>query len=200
MKTSQSLNNDHGYVLVLSLLILLILSIAGVMAVQISTTEVKISGNERAIKNNLYQAEDASVEGGQCIGNQDTLVDLMRMGIWLKQVDGYNMSAPEQTIMDSLEDGDMDKWILEWQATANVDNTTCYSTISGSDNEPDNPTIAKTGWNLGVSRGGGEGGSSLKMTEGTTRYDFKVVGISSQNTGEKTVEIGFHIRLNTTDS
>ncbi len=190
MKKSPSVNNDQGFVLVLCLLILMVLSIGGIMAVQTSTTEVKISGNERSIKNNLYQGEATSGEGAQCIDNESSTSDLKKMGDWMDRLDGRNLSADEQEEMDLLEEGIEERWDV--QIGGMVMNQTCVSTMSGIDDG--SQTIAKKAYNLGIASGESSA-SSLKTTNKSAMFNFKIIGISSQNVGEKTVEIGFRTRL-----
>ncbi len=195
MKKSPYVNNDQGFVLVLCMLILMVLSIGGIMAVQTSTTEVKISGNERSIKNNLYQGEGTTGEGAQCIANESSMVDLRRMGDWMDRVDGRNLSKDEKAEMDLLEEGIEEQWELEIDGGM-VLNQTCFSTVSGIDDGSE--TIAKKAYGLGIASGE-TSASSLKMTAESAMYNFKIIGISSQNVGEKTVEIGFRKRLDTSE-
>lgn len=193
MEKSTVVNNDKGFVLVVCLLIFMVLSIGGIMVMQNANTEVQISGNERSIKNNMYQAEGTSHEGAQCIDNEASMVDLRKMGDWMERISG-TMSAADQQEMDNLEEGDDEEWDVEIAGA--VMNETCISTVSGIDDGSE--TIAKKGYGLGIAKGSSSG-SSLKMTTDSAMYSFKIIGISSQNVGEKTVEIGFRKRLDTSE-
>jgi Tfp pilus assembly protein PilX len=53
------INNENGFVLVASLLILLLLVVIGTSAVTNSTIEIQIAGNERTHKQAFYAAEAA---------------------------------------------------------------------------------------------------------------------------------------------
>lgn len=195
MKKISIANNDEGFVLVLCLLIMMVLSVGGIMATRTSTTDVKIAGNERSIKNNLYQGEAVSTEGSQCIGNESTMIDLRAMGDWLERVDGKNLTTSQQTEMDNLEEGDEDEWDEEI-IFATVINRTCFSTVSGIDDG--SQAIAKKAYGLGIASGS-DASSSLKMTTNSAMYNFKIIGLSAQGVGEKTVEIGFRKRLDTSE-
>lgn len=195
MKKISVATNDEGFALVLCLLIMMVLSLGGLMATRSSTTDVKIAGNERSIKNNLYQSEAVSTEGSQCIGNESSMIDLRAMGDWLDRVDGRNLTVAQQTEMDNLEEGDEVEWDEEW-SYATVINRTCFSTVSGIDDG--SQAIAKKAYGLGIASGRNSS-SSLKMTANSAMYNFKIIGISAQGVGEKTVEIGFRKRLDTTE-
>ncbi|MBU1419950.1 MAG: hypothetical protein KKI15_15815 [Proteobacteria bacterium] len=195
MKKVSNATNDEGFVLVLCLLIMMVLSVGGIMATRSATTDVKISGNERSIKNNLYQGEAVSTEGSQCIGNQSSMIDLRAMGDWLGRVDGKHLTAAQQTEMDNLEEGNLDEWAEE-MTYATVINRTCFSTVSGIDDG--SQAIAKRAYGLGIASGS-DTSSSLKMTANSAMYNFKIIGISAQDIGKKTVEIGFRKRLDTSE-
>ena len=59
MTENGKINNEDGFVLVASLLILLLLVVIGTSAVTNSTIEIQIAGNERAHKQAFYAAEAA---------------------------------------------------------------------------------------------------------------------------------------------
>lgn len=195
MKKVSITNNDEGFVLVLCLLIMMVLALGGIMATRSATTDVKIAGNERSIKNNLYQGEAVSTEGSQCIGNESNMVDLRAMGDWLDRVDGKNLSEAQQDEMNSLEEGEEDEWDEEI-LYATVINRTCFSTVSGIDDG--SQAVAKKAYGLGIASGS-DSSSSLKMTANSAMYNFKIIGISAQGVGEKTVEMGFRKRLDTAE-
>ena len=57
----KSINNDGGFVLVVALLIMVVLTIIGIAATNTSVFELKISGNDRVHKRALYQAEAGGI-------------------------------------------------------------------------------------------------------------------------------------------
>ena len=50
-------NNEKGFVLITSMLIMLVLTIVGIVVIQNSTTELRISGNDRHQKEAFYEAD-----------------------------------------------------------------------------------------------------------------------------------------------
>ena len=62
-------NNEEGFVLVTSLMILLVLMVVGIATTSTTSTEVKIAGNEKRYKQNFYKAEGATLEMAQIIEN-----------------------------------------------------------------------------------------------------------------------------------
>ena len=67
MKASLLSKNEEGTVMVVSMLILVLLTIAGVAAVTSSTVELQIAGNEKTYKENFFRAEGAIMENAQII-------------------------------------------------------------------------------------------------------------------------------------
>ncbi|SDP19256.1 PilX N-terminal domain-containing pilus assembly protein [Desulforhopalus singaporensis] len=57
----KAIKTDNGYVLVLCMLILLILSIIGIAAVRNTSVELQIAGNDNLSKKTFYNAEAAAV-------------------------------------------------------------------------------------------------------------------------------------------
>ena len=53
-------NNEEGFVLVTSLMILMVLMVVGIATTSTTSTEVKIAGNEKRYKQNFYKAEGAT--------------------------------------------------------------------------------------------------------------------------------------------
>ncbi len=74
---------DEGFVLVLAVLTLLLLTLIGISATSTTNIELKISGNEKAYIQNFYRAEAAAMEVAKRIrlASQSTLQN--RSEIWL---------------------------------------------------------------------------------------------------------------------
>ena len=68
MKEISKLNNEDGTVLILALIMLVLLTLIGISATTTSMIEIKIAGNERVYKRNLYSAEAAVM---QCAQNME---------------------------------------------------------------------------------------------------------------------------------
>ena len=203
--------NSDGYVLLLCLLIIMVISITGTTAMRNSTTDVIIAGNERSIKDNLYQGEGVANEGGQCIDNEQDLLVLYSMG-WIQEVDGTNTEdwtdAQREKLIALQEAADANSALgadFNWddllgddQAGMGMANT-CF----GADSEMNtaNTTLAKSAFGMGQPGGNAESATSIKEQVGTAKkmYAFKLIGYSEQNVGKKTVEIGILKRLRPLD-
>jgi hypothetical protein len=73
--------NEEGSVLVVALIILVLLTIIGISASDISNIEIQIAGNERIYKRNFYRAEAAAMHGIQLMEDADLDLDPLS---WLK--------------------------------------------------------------------------------------------------------------------
>lgn len=58
----QSINNESGFVLILAVLMLAVITVIGVAATRTSETESQIASNERQIANQFYNAEGALLQ------------------------------------------------------------------------------------------------------------------------------------------
>lgn len=92
----RSLKSEDGIVIVLALLILVLLTIVGIASVNISNTEVKISGYEVSYLGNLYRAEGATMEAVEELENMAD--PLSEAGPWL------------ETELDSITDEALRTW------------------------------------------------------------------------------------------
>ena len=54
---NKTMNNERGFILITSILMLMILLIIGIAATNTTITELQIAGNDKAMKKNLYVAE-----------------------------------------------------------------------------------------------------------------------------------------------
>jgi len=57
-----TLNSENGFVLILAVLMLAVITVIGVAATRTSETESRIASNERQIANELYNAEGALID------------------------------------------------------------------------------------------------------------------------------------------
>jgi type IV pilus assembly protein PilX len=90
MKKIRPLKNDDGSLMIVSVVILVLLTIAGVSATRTSSVEMQIAGNERTYKENLYKAEAAAMESARRLEDEDLNETLPE---WLKgrgYVDEHN--------------------------------------------------------------------------------------------------------------
>jgi hypothetical protein len=95
-KTTSILKNENGAVIVASLMILVLLTIIGIASINVSNTEVQISGHEVAHKVCFYQAEGATM---QAIDGLEAIPDpLATPPSWL------------ETTLDTVSEGDAHIW------------------------------------------------------------------------------------------
>lgn len=100
-------NNESGFVLVASLLILVILVIIGVAATNTSTIELQIAGNEKVHKQTFYQADGGAelgsrltFENAMCINSEGFAEDSLGAGVKTIgeiQVEDLSFAAPAGT-------------------------------------------------------------------------------------------------------
>jgi Tfp pilus assembly protein PilX len=68
-KLTKTINNEQGFVLVASLMMLMVLMIIGIAATNTTTLELQISGNDKLAKQTFYQAEGVVAEAVRVVGN-----------------------------------------------------------------------------------------------------------------------------------
>ena len=73
MKRKPWLRDEDGTVLVVALLILVFLTLIGITITATTEVEIQIAGNERLYKENLYNAEGASMECAQRMEEEASL-------------------------------------------------------------------------------------------------------------------------------
>jgi len=61
------IKNEKGFVLIVSLLMLLVLMIIGIAATNMTTIDLQISGNDKASKQTFYQAEAGTQVGSELV-------------------------------------------------------------------------------------------------------------------------------------
>ncbi len=171
-------SNEDGFVLVLALVFLVVLSLLAVAGVRMTSTELKIAGNERVGKVNFYTAEGAAFEGVQRNLNKYRREDLL----------------PNSSDFDAANNPELKTVVDETEDMPNLD--------SDSDGEIDQ-TVA-TALPAAILDGGTmellvvlnaiPSGSSLAL--GSTRlYDFASYGYAKKNNGSSLVKVGFKKRF-----
>ena len=69
---TKTINNEQGFVLIASLMMLMVLMVIGIDATNTTTIELQISGNDKLAKQVFYQAEGAVAEAVRIIGNDSS--------------------------------------------------------------------------------------------------------------------------------
>ena len=72
-------DNDQGFVLVFTLMILLVLTIIGISATRTTMTELTIAGNDRVYKSTFYQA-DSGTELGERLVFENSICSTTKNG------------------------------------------------------------------------------------------------------------------------
>lgn len=181
------LGREDGYVLILAMAVLLVLTILGIAGVKNSTVELQIAGNERISTVNFYYAEGAAYEGAQKVMNEDDNETLLpALNPSPTDTDLIKTAAEENDVelvdnanLDQNDDGEFTEDDLAKIATATVD------TVADSD------VVVK---NL-VTLNQIPSGSSLAL--GASRlYDYSVYGYGEkENKGNVLVKVGVKKRF-----
>lgn len=164
-------DNENGFVLVASLLILMILLVIGIAATNTTTIELQIAGNEISARDNFYKAEAAAYEIAQQLEN-DNADDLKT-----RDLNGGGIT----------NDGLADKTNI-----ANYENIN-KSTLLTTDPKVGTATLAGNylAVDLGVS-----GGSSMDMSSASLIHSYDVYGrVAPAGSSEKIIEIGYKKRF-----
>jgi len=105
---NNSLRSQRGSVLVMSMMMLLVLTLIGVTAMQLSNRQEKLSGNTRSL-DLAFQAAEAAVRGGESALALATLPDPISRPEWY-----YDMEAPRRAPYlghpDGWEDANLDAY------------------------------------------------------------------------------------------
>jgi hypothetical protein len=109
LNTIKPLQNEQGYFLIMSTLMLLaLLTIISVAATNTANTEVQIAGNDAVYQRNLYLAEGAAMQAVDVLQNDPNPRGLPFVDPGLKTIDDQNFktdweanSQPVATSMDS---------------------------------------------------------------------------------------------------
>lgn len=168
------LDNESGFVLVLSLLILLILVVIGVALTRDAQLDLLISRNDKASKQNFYKAEGVVTEYVQTLENAPA-------------------TALKDKTVPGLTDGDalgMTATTSEEQVAAIV--TSTFRTAGGIPS-----TSALAGGNttarfMAIDRGGAPG-SSLSVTQSQVHV-YNVYGYATENGSQAIISLGYKKR------
>jgi hypothetical protein len=94
-----NVENQEGSVLLIALIILLLVSMLGLNSLRTTSTELKISGNDRSYKQNFYRAEAVIKEAAFALENSDDLQPSSTAFDWLKDgLDTVSGFDPEEEL------------------------------------------------------------------------------------------------------
>jgi Tfp pilus assembly protein PilX len=193
MKRNESLANEDGTILVISLIILALASMIGIAATMTASIELQVSGNDMRYAENFYRAEAAAMVGARAIEEStDKLPDGKYQNdgedITLPNVDKKGVSAD---IPDADNIGDDSNW------------TTGTNKISAE--APDAISDASAGYEarfLPVEKPSTGASLDLAGTAGTKMHEFVIYGRSirenpnsNKRLGEVIIEVGYKKRF-----
>jgi len=168
------LRNESGFVLVIAMLIMVVLTVVGIAALNSSTIELRISGNDRVAKRNFYDAESAAFEAGarlEAEGNVNELVAARSSKLWLQAPSGG-----QDPVLNAAN---------TWQ-NPGFNNFIVASVAAG------NQVVRLAAVDHGIARGAR--GSSLRMTASAV-HDYHLFGYAQLNNSWKLIEIGYKKRF-----
>lgn len=168
-----TINNEKGFVLITSLLMLVVLMIIGIAATNTTTLELQISGNDKAAKQTFYQAE-----AGTQIG-----IELLEEAIYEA---GYSDDADIGAVHITNGDFYLNQTLPAWTIPDAEFNQTDII-FSGSSNVASGNAIQMVAGYEGKGKAGGSGGVDLT-------YDIQSRH-SGPNNSEETVIIEWNHRL-----
>ena len=162
--------NEQGSVIIVIMVILAVLTIAGMSTLDRTTVELQIVRNEATYRRNFYLAESAAIEGAQIMENQPLAQEL----------------NPDTTSWG---------WITD-DVTIDREDTDAAVAASVGANEQLSLTVPNSGF--AAAHQGVAQGESLDMTSSTKLHEWAVFGhYDSPNEGEALIEIGYRKRIQT---
>lgn len=175
------MENEEGFVLALSMMVLVVLTLLGISANRSSVTELQIAGNENLAKMLFYQAEAAAHEAGQLLENIPG--DEAPAKLKSKRPTALSWLSPK-TDYDELSERDTETW--EKKSNASQIAPLLDATVEMAALDFDMVT--------------GDDASSIKMGTVGNLYSFKLfgkAGYTDPKTGReisKMIEIGYRKR------
>ena len=178
---SRIVDKEDGFVLVLAMIFMVVLSLMAVIGIRSTSVELQISGNERVAKDNLYQAEAVANEGAQKTINKKKVEDLLP---------ALGAAAAGSIIITVVDDED-DMANVDTDGDGDIE-------VNGEDSmvisalDPDataNEILAQV-----VTLNQISSGSSLAL--GSSRlYSYTAYGYSERARGKALVKLGFKKRF-----
>ena len=162
-------DNQKGSVLLITLLVLIAVTILGIAGIQTSIIELKISSNERQMREGFFLAESAAMDGVQRMASM--------MNKDLNDPSEFWYHSKRDSDGTDLDFRDPGKWIKD----GDNDMHNCL----GSAIDP-STFVAAMEWKVASA-------SSLVMTE-TRLYQNRIYGLCTKYDADNLVEIGYNLR------
>lgn len=177
-KYSQCINNDGGYVLIISLLIMVVLTVIGVAATRNTSIELQIAGNDKLYMTDFYTSEANAFLVAQILED--------RLATDLEKWDLVTDAGNPDGLIEKKEIGD-------YKLTGNPDEVTIklksYINTYGHEVTTGDAKEKYLAVDKGIA-----GGSSLALGS-TTVHSYDVYGYSSVKNGKKIIRIGYKKRF-----
>lgn len=166
----KTIQNERGFVLITSMMMLVVLMVIGIAATNTTTIELQISGNDKAAKMNFYEAEATAYEGARWL--KEEYVSAENYG-FMETTTANRQVNELSTFIDAQQDELNDPatgirvpstWDSSNIATGSIDiNTTSYRIMG-----------------LGISEG-----STLSLNNAAVpiRHKYAVIGRYDNDTG-----------------
>lgn len=160
-------NNEEGSILLITLVLLILLTIAGLGILSTTDTDLQITRNDRCFKQNLTRAESAVMEAAQIMAYFDT--------------DDSKLKPTETGVLTWIEDTTFDPFgDSQWVYGSTAQHSQHYTDgISGY-----------TAVYEGIAPG-----ASLDMSTSSTMRQYQLVGRAEQCDGLLDVIAGYRIRF-----
>ena len=197
--------HENGFVLVLSMMILVVLTLLGISATRTSVIERQIARNDNIAKILFYSAEGAAHEAAQLMDRalkpQINLIGTLDkdtssefhwvIGVTVELDQMQKLYDKNESILNALIDGEYwedeenekSKDIINWQ---NARTAILSKDKGGTDLSTDARYLA-------IDYGPGSGDSAQMYTE--KLYTYKILGRADRDERKKIVEIGFKRRF-----
>ncbi len=174
MKGQQISGNEDGTMVVVGILVLTLLTVAGIAGTNMSSNEILIAGNDKDHRESFFRAEAAALQAGNSLENlsKDLLCDRTFPVQWIRDKDEYFME-------------DADQWDPEINSV---------ETNLGNDENDDEdrrcPGITLFSAALqDVAKGG-----SLDVAQKSQMHEYKLFGFSKKGNEKVIILMGYKIR------
>jgi hypothetical protein len=136
----KTIRNDDGFVLVVALMIMVVLTLIGIAALRNTSIELMIAGNDKVHKRTLYQAEAGAVLSTEVLEQN------------INCVTGFDKTAP----VDGIDVADLEGTIRVWSRTSQGRNGLAmyldpmpWTTTNCNITDPQGPNISYPISNIG---------------------------------------------------
>ncbi len=173
-----NLKDEQGSAIVMTMMVLALLTIIGIAAINLSTTEVMTAGSELKFRRNFFTSEAAVVEGcDQLEAVQiQALKSRTRQGLgglrpdWIRIGEGSDKTG---ATCDALDMEDVNNW--DWDGADNDDTALASTDFAGS--------------YFALIEDGIYG--SLDMTQQNEKRQYKIYGRFNTDVGPMIIEVGY---------